>query len=66
VLKGAEPIPFGYLSLYEIEGDLDTVMKALDDEAASGRMKLPDWFEEIRFASWNCISLGDPVYEVTH
>src|SRR6201985_3522194 len=45
---------YTHLSLYEIEGDLD-------DEAASGRMQLPEWFDQIRFASWNAGSLGDKV-----
>jgi hypothetical protein len=52
---------YTHLSLYEIEGDVDQVMRDLDDEAASGRMQLPDWFDQIRFASWNAASLGDRV-----
>lgn len=52
---------YTHLSLYEIEGDVPTVMRDLDEEAASGRMQLPEWFDEIRFASWNAASLGDKV-----
>jgi hypothetical protein len=39
-------------------------MAALDKEIDSGRMDLPTWFPEIRFASFNCRSHGnatDPV-----
>jgi hypothetical protein len=36
-------------------------MRDLDDEAASGRMKLPGWFPEIQFASWNATPLGEKV-----
>jgi hypothetical protein len=52
-------LPFRYLSLYELEGDVDTIMKDLDEEAASGRMKLPDWFPETTFASWNARPIGE-------
>jgi hypothetical protein len=65
VVKGTEPLPLGFLSLYEIEGEFDTVMAALDEEASAGRMKLPEWFEEIKFASWNATSLGDVAHEAT-
>ena len=49
-----------YLSAYEIEGDPRDVMRELDKEVASGRMKLPDWFGQITFASFNCRSHGNP------
>ncbi len=52
---------YTHLSLYEIEGDVEQVMRDLDAEADSGRMQLPDWFDQIRFASWNAASLGDVV-----
>lgn len=52
---------YTHLSLYEIEGDVDQVMRDLDEEAASGRMDLPEWFDQIRFASWNAAALGDRV-----
>lgn len=53
-----------FLSAYEMEGDPAVVMRKLDKEAGSGRMDLPGWFREIRFVSFNCLSLGnasDPV-----
>ena len=52
-------VPWRYLSLYEIEDDVPKIMAELDDEASG--MKLPEWFPEITFASWNCIALGDKV-----
>lgn len=54
-------LPFRYLSLYELEGDVDRIMRDLDDEAASGRMRLPDWFGGITFASWNARPIGGKV-----
>jgi len=50
---------FPFLSAYEIEGDPTQVMKNLDEEVASGRMDLPGWFPEIRFASFNCRTHGN-------
>jgi len=59
VQKPGTSVPYGFLSLYELEGDVDTIMAELDEEAASGRMNLPEWFPEISFASWNCYALGE-------
>lgn len=49
-----------YLSAYELEGDPEEVMAELDKEVASGRMKLPEWFPQITFASFNCYAHGNP------
>jgi hypothetical protein len=61
VRKPGTSVPYGFLSLYELEGDVPTIMADLDAEAASGTMDLPRWFPEIKFASWNCYPLGDRV-----
>lgn len=53
---------FTHLSLYELSGTVEDAITALDEEIASGRMQLPDWFDEIRFASWN----GEPVGPRVH
>jgi hypothetical protein len=55
----ARELPFRYLSLYELDGDVAQIMRDLDDEAA--RMELPEWFPQIRFASWNCLRIGGAV-----
>jgi hypothetical protein len=55
-VRGAEsPAMYEYLSAYEIEGAPGEVMAELETHVPS--MKLPDWFPEIRFASWSCLSL---------
>jgi hypothetical protein len=65
VTVGAAPLSqHTFLSLYEIEGDPAAVMGELDKEIESGSMHLPEWFPEIRFSSFNGLSLGnrdDPV-----
>jgi hypothetical protein len=59
-VKGAwTPSGHRFLSAYELEGDPRDVMRELDKEVASGRMKLPGWFPEITFASFNCYSHGN-------
>ena len=54
------PSGHSYLSAYELEGKPRDVMRELDKEVASGRMKLPEWFPDITFASFNCYSHGNP------
>jgi hypothetical protein len=68
------PVRYRYLALYEIEGDperlLDEMRKRELGTRDSYRQRkahdqgdppLPDWWDEVRFASWNCIALGEPV-----
>lgn len=54
---------FTHLSLYEMDGEVADVMRALDEENESGRMQLPDWFDQIVFSSWNAVPLGIKVHE---
>jgi hypothetical protein len=63
VVEAQNPIAFTHLSLYEVEGDVDDAMKALWDDASQGAMQLPEWFEDIHFASWNATPLGETVRE---
>jgi hypothetical protein len=57
---GWTPSGHRYLSAYEIEGEPREVMAELDKEVASGRMRLPEWFPRITFASFNCYAHGNP------
>lgn len=69
-------VSYRYMALYEIEGDPEQLlveMKKLSlgtrdsyvDRKAAGDTgpELPSWWDEVRFASWNCIAMGD---RVTH
>lgn len=55
------PIPFPFMSLYELEGD---PVKAVDD-MHKAHYDFPDWFAQAQaencFAGWNCIAIGDRV-----
>jgi hypothetical protein len=70
------PVRYRFMALYEIEGDPDALLeemqkmslgtrdsyadlKAVDDSGPA----LPSWWDEVRFASWNCIAMGE---RVTH
>jgi hypothetical protein len=57
---GWTPSGHRYLSAYELEGEPKEVMAELDKEVASGRMKLPEWFPQVTFASFNCYAHGNP------
>lgn len=64
----------GYLALYELEGDPDTALAEMEQlslgskeayaelkEVDSSGPALPEWWNDVRFASWNCIAVGDRV-----
>jgi hypothetical protein len=74
VSDSVEPVTYRYLALYEIEGDTDTLLAemakrqlgnidtyAARKEVDSSGPALPDWWDRVRFASWNCIALGERV-----
>jgi hypothetical protein len=51
------PAHYRYLSLYELDSDVDTAKEAL--ERGADRRTRPAWFGGIRFSSWKCTGLGD-------
>jgi hypothetical protein len=59
------PIPFPFMSLYELEGDPLVAVKAMREESKAGWMDFPQWFEQAEeehcFASWICVPLRDRV-----
>jgi hypothetical protein len=63
VLPENSPIPFSFMSLYELEGDPAAAVAAMQEESRSGNMDFPDWFaraqEEKCFASWTCVPLSE-------
>ena len=74
VVDSLEPVSYRYLALYEIEGDTATLLAEMekrrlgtvDSYAArkaidSSGPGLPGWWDRVRFASWNCIALGERV-----
>jgi hypothetical protein len=69
-------VTYRYVAVYEIEGDPDQLLEEMKklslgtrdsyaDRKAAGDVgpELPPWWDEVRFASWNCIAMGE---RVTH
>ena len=69
-------VSYRYMALYEIEGDPEQLLiemrrlslgtrDSYTDRKAAGDSgpTLPPWWDEVRFASWNCIAMGE---RVTH
>jgi hypothetical protein len=63
---------FRYLVVYELDGDPEAAMAALEQAnlgsaelytelkaGDEGLLPLPPWFGDVLFASWNCYSLGE-------
>jgi hypothetical protein len=55
------PIPFPFMSLYELSGDPNVAVA----EMSRTKYDLPEWFERAQqescFAGWNCIQIGEQV-----
>lgn len=69
-----QPERFRFLAVFELEGDLDTIMAEMERMRMSRpelyiEMKktdtkgppIPDWWPNIRFSSWHCNALGERV-----
>jgi len=74
VTDDTAPRGFRYLAVYEVEGDPAAAVAELErvglgskdsyadlKEVDAGSLELPAWWGDVRFASWNCVSLGDRV-----
>ena len=74
VTDATEPVSYRYLAMYEIEGDPDKLLEEMAKlklgnvdtyaerkQVDSSGPALPDWWDRVRFASWNCIALGERV-----
>jgi hypothetical protein len=78
VVDSVEPTTYRYVAVYEIEGDTDTLLAEMErrllgtvDSYAERKLldasgpKLPEWWSHARFASWNCVALGERVTAAT-
>lgn len=74
VVDGEEPVTYRYLSVYEIEGDPDQLLAEMEKlslgtadsyrerkAADASGPALPEWWDKVGFASWNCIAIGERV-----
>ena len=67
-------VRYGYLAVYEVDSDPESLRAAMEERRLGTRdsyaerkaagddgPELPAWWDEVRFASWNCLSLGERV-----
>ncbi|HEY4277296.1 MAG TPA: hypothetical protein VGM91_03690 [Conexibacter sp.] len=47
----------GHLALYEYEGDIAVLRRRLAERLERGEIVLPEWFDRIPFASWDCAAI---------
>jgi hypothetical protein len=47
--------------MYEFEGDITGLRRALFERIESGETVLPSWFDEIRFMTWTFESVDEQV-----
>ena len=53
------PTMYRHLSLYHVDGDGSQALAQLDRRVETGEVPLPDWFGDIRFASFDGRALED-------
>jgi hypothetical protein len=59
VVSDRPPTMYPHLSLYHVDGDGTEALAELDRRVKSGAVPLPDWFGDIRFASFAGTALED-------
>jgi hypothetical protein len=52
------PAPFEHLALYEYEGPMSQWRASLSERIESGDVKLPEWFPQIQFGSWDATAVS--------
>ena len=53
------PTMYRHLSLYHVDGDGTQALAELERRVQTGEVPLPDWFGDIRFASFDGLALED-------
>lgn len=55
-----------HLAVYQYAGDMDRWRSDLTKRLQTGDVVLPDWFKQIKFASWRCSPTGGLLTPETH
>ena len=74
VVDAELPMPWRRMVVYEVDDDTAALMRAMEEtnlvsadsyedrkEAGDDGPALPAWWAQVRFASYNCIAIGDRV-----
>jgi hypothetical protein len=72
--EDASDVRYRYMAMYEIEGEPQEILEAMEamrfgtsdsyrerKEHGDDGPELPAWWDQVRFASWNCIATGERV-----
>jgi hypothetical protein len=57
----APSLDFRHVAMYEFDGDIADLRRALFERIESGDTVLPDWFDEIRFMTWTFAPVDERV-----
>jgi len=55
------PVPYSHLAVFEFEGDITDVRADLADRVARRDIVLPEWFNNVPFATWNCVPIDERI-----
>jgi hypothetical protein len=77
VVDAELPMPWRRMVVYEVDDDTAALMRAMEEtnlvsadsyedrkDAGDDGPALPAWWSQVRFASYNCIAIGDKVASV--
>ena len=54
-------LDFSHVAMYEFEGDIAELRRALFERIESGETVLPGWFDEIQFMTWTFVAIDERV-----
>jgi hypothetical protein len=55
------PVAYSHLALYSYRGEMGSWRTDLDARLDRGEIVLPDWFDGIRFSTWDGVPLTDRI-----
>lgn len=56
-----DTILYNHLAVFEFDGDIADVRADLSQRVQGGDIVLPRWFNDVPFATWNCIPIEENV-----
>lgn len=57
--SSGEPVGYGYLTMYDIDGEFDAAFQSLREAVDSGRMYFPDWYDGVRSAGLRGLKVAE-------
>jgi hypothetical protein len=60
------PVPYNHMAIFEVEGDIADVRADLSRRVAGGDIVLPEWFNDVPFATWSAKPIDERAEPTTH